>query len=375
MSEEEHNLAITPIVKSYFLNRLPTIERNNNYDNATQATVAQATMSSTAKRARNRKEVTTPLNVTATPQSGTQIQLTWTASTGMYVHGYQINANGTKVGESTETSFCVCLLDVATQYTLTVQGFNDYGGLSGLSEPVTATTIDTLAPTSPLGLTADAPYGQLVNLSWLPSDDNVGVVDYKIFRDGIEIGISTGTNFSDTTATESTTHIYRILARDATGNQSLLSTKKFITTPANLYRASDDLTPTFSDPTGSTLTVERDLTVEASPYGGTPMKATIINTIEVPRINGVNVLPRPRPLSLNQQYRISVFLKGDTPFDLSLFIIRNGYVAHSVISVSNAWTEHSFVFTTGETAFRPRLNFPKIMGINVYVDGLRIEAI
>src|SRR6266550_3746254 len=56
--------------------------------------------------------------------------------------------------------------------------------------PRSATTLadvtgwDTIAPSTPAGLTASAASAARINLSWLAATDNVGVIRYGVYRDG-----------------------------------------------------------------------------------------------------------------------------------------------------------------------------------------------
>ncbi len=56
---------------------------------------------------------------------------------------------------------------------------------------------DGIPPSAPSGLTATATSSSSVSLSWTASTDNVGVTGYNIFRNGIQIGTSTTTSYTD----------------------------------------------------------------------------------------------------------------------------------------------------------------------------------
>ena len=191
------------------------------------------TASGSRRRAKSRKNITPPANVVATPVSGTQIQLSWVPSSGIFIHGYKIFKNGIETDTTTSTPYCVCFLDVATTYSFSVQGYNNYGGISAASNTVTETTLDTLAPTSPQNLTVTQDQALVVNLSWDAALDNVGVSGYKLYRDGTQIGGTiTATVYVDREAVEGVYHSYTVLAVDSAGNQSLLSTPTGLTFPA-----------------------------------------------------------------------------------------------------------------------------------------------
>jgi hypothetical protein len=81
---------------------------------------------------------------------------------------------------------------------------------------------DTEAPAQPAGLTAKIK-GQRVELSWSPTTDNVAVTGYDVYRDGSIIGASPGTRFADYTVESGLAYQYSVLALDAAGNRSPMS--------------------------------------------------------------------------------------------------------------------------------------------------------
>ena len=91
---------------------------------------------------------------------------------------------------------------------------------------------DTQAPSAPGSLIATASSSTRVDLSWLASNDNVGVSGYTIYRNGASLAsVSSSTlGYSDTTASPSTTYSYAVDAYDAAGNHSAKSTPASVTT-------------------------------------------------------------------------------------------------------------------------------------------------
>ncbi len=175
-----------------------------------------------------------PTGLSATPVSGTQINLAWSASTdtgGSGLVGYRIYRGGSQIATSTTPSYSNSSLTNATTYTYTVAAYDAAGNASLPSSPVSATTLDTTAPTIPSGLTGSAVSSTQVNLSWSASTDNVAVTGYAIFRGGNEIGTSSSTAYSDLTVTHSTSYSYTVKAYDAAGNRSAASAPKSVCTP------------------------------------------------------------------------------------------------------------------------------------------------
>ncbi len=125
-------------------------------------------------------------------------------------------------------------------YIFYVKAFDGAGNLSG---PCNTATIvgpaDTIAPTVPLNVTAQATSSTTGTISWSPSTDNSGVVDhYNIYRthSGNPFGNTPYTSRSyppllDTGLNPSTSYQYYITAVDPTGNESAKSTTVTLTTP------------------------------------------------------------------------------------------------------------------------------------------------
>ena len=98
---------------------------------------------------------------------------------------------------------------------------------------------DTTPPSAPGTLTATAISSSRVDLSWGAASDNVGVTGYHIERcqgagctSFTEIGTSTTTSYSDTSAAAGTSYSYRVRANDAAGNLGPYSNTATATTPA-----------------------------------------------------------------------------------------------------------------------------------------------
>jgi chitinase/chitodextrinase len=98
------------------------------------------------------------------------------------------------------------------------------------------TSGDTTAPSTPGGLAAGTTSATSVPLTWTAATDNVAVTGYKIFRSTTsggtyaEIGQSTSTSYTDTSAQPTTTYYYTVAARDAAGNTSSQSSYVSATT-------------------------------------------------------------------------------------------------------------------------------------------------
>jgi chitodextrinase len=92
---------------------------------------------------------------------------------------------------------------------------------------------DTVPPTTPTGLTATSTTASSVGLSWTASTDDVAVTGYNILRNGVQLGTSTTTSYTDSTVASSTSYTYTVTAFDAAGNVSPPSNALAVTTPAS----------------------------------------------------------------------------------------------------------------------------------------------
>src|SRR5215213_2307639 len=95
-------------------------------------------------------------------------------------------------------------------------------------------TTDSQAPSAPTSLTANATAPNSVNLTWNAATDNINVTGYDLYRNGsLAATLGAVTNYTDTPVSPTFTYQYQILARDAAGNVSGLSTLASVTTPAD----------------------------------------------------------------------------------------------------------------------------------------------
>ncbi len=91
---------------------------------------------------------------------------------------------------------------------------------------------DPNPPTVPVLQSAIPVAPTQINLTWLPSTDDVFLFGYRVYRDGAPIATTTLTTFSDTGLTPLTTYSYTVDAYDSYGNISATSTAIATTTPA-----------------------------------------------------------------------------------------------------------------------------------------------
>lgn len=90
---------------------------------------------------------------------------------------------------------------------------------------------DTQPPAPPANLTATVA-GNMVNLAWTAAVDNVGIHEYRIFRNGVLIGTTSATNFQDITLMPGT-YSYVVRAVDFRQNVSGPSNTVTVTVSSN----------------------------------------------------------------------------------------------------------------------------------------------
>ncbi|HSW78630.1 MAG TPA: hypothetical protein VLF88_01250 [Candidatus Babeliales bacterium] len=112
--------------------------------------------------------------------------------------------------------------DSANNISITVLSVAGYDGATVKVQFGNSSGADTQAPSTPVNLTAKlASNKKTVNLAWSASADNVGVVGYKVYRNGVLLKQITATSTTDSPAKGSWT--YTVAAYDAAGNVSSLS--------------------------------------------------------------------------------------------------------------------------------------------------------
>ena len=171
---------------------------------------------------------TTPGNVQATAVSGTQINVTWAASSdNVGVAGYRVYRNGNQVGSTTTTlTYSDTGLTPSTQYSYTVVAFDAAGNVSSPSSPASATTLpsDTIPPA--VSITAPAMNATVSNSVTVTAaaSDNVAVHDVQFQLDGVNLGAdltSAPYSFSwNTTTASNGTHNLTAIATDTSNNRT-----------------------------------------------------------------------------------------------------------------------------------------------------------
>jgi fibronectin type 3 domain-containing protein len=120
-------------------------------------------------------------------------------------------------------------------------------------------TTDSVPPSAPTGVSANATGPNSVNLTWDAATDNISVTGYDLYRNGALLAtVGTVTSYTDIPVSPSFTYQYQVRAHDGAGNISDPSSPAEVTTPADTTAP----TVTLTAPTDG-LTVSGSLTLSA----------------------------------------------------------------------------------------------------------------
>ncbi|TAK08903.1 MAG: hypothetical protein EPO39_03545, partial [Candidatus Manganitrophaceae bacterium] len=210
---------------------------------------------------------TAPTSLTATPASGTQINLSWTASTdNVGVSGYWIErcegagcANFARVTTSlvTVTSFNNSGLAENTNYSYRVQATDAAGNLSAYSTVVSETTLDVTAPTISSVASGNIT-GTGATITWTTNEASDSQVEYGPTTaygssTTLNAALVTGHSVSLSGLSSQTLYHYRVKSKDAAGNLATSADFAFttadVTAPTISSVASGNITGT-----GATIT-------------------------------------------------------------------------------------------------------------------------
>lgn len=188
----------------------------------------------------------TPQNLSAAAVSTLEINLSWSASIdenggiASYIIERSSSTNGNSNMRTTATSYTdsgltesYSRLVAGERYCYKVSALDWAGNISAYSNQVCATAyiIDNQEPTTPTGLTVENYYdsystSERAILSWQPSQDNIKVRGYNIYREGsfLEKSYNVDTNvYADFSVEAETKYCYTISAFDFADNESLLT--------------------------------------------------------------------------------------------------------------------------------------------------------
>ncbi|MEM7263123.1 MAG: LamG-like jellyroll fold domain-containing protein, partial [Planctomycetota bacterium] len=195
------------------------------FGRALTPTEIQTEMGQPSPTAFDDEDPTSPLNLHGLATSSSSLSLSWNAATdNAVVAGYRVFQDGTEIVTTTGLNLDLTGLSAATLYRFSVIAFDAAGNESPVAGPIDVTThaLDVLPPTVPGSFLALPASAARVELEWTSSTDNVGVVGYRLLRNGVEIDLLPETQavYSDQGLTPDTTYTYEVFAFDAEGNTS-----------------------------------------------------------------------------------------------------------------------------------------------------------
>ncbi|SNY94077.1 fibronectin type III domain-containing protein [Flagellimonas pacifica] len=169
-------------------------------------------------------------------QTDTTVDLSWSGATdNIGVTGYKVfRDSNLEATLNNVNSHEVTGLTANTAYSFTVIALDAAGNESSASTALSVTTdnaSDTQDPSTPTNLSSSGNTDTTADLSWDAATDNIGVTNYKVFKDGnLEATLGNVTNYQVTGLTASTTYSFTVSALDAADNESTPSTAVSVTT-------------------------------------------------------------------------------------------------------------------------------------------------
>jgi len=179
---------------------------------------------------------TQPVNLAATDVTQSTSELNWGASVdNIGVYEYKIYKNGDFLSNTQPPTltFSVDNLNANTNYTFFVKAIDGSGNLSDASNNIALTTLnipDTGKPTTPSNLAATNIAQTNLYLNWDTSIDNVGVVEYIVYKNEEPVASTSNNSYSVTGLVAGTNYDFYITAKDAALNESDQSNKIAVAT-------------------------------------------------------------------------------------------------------------------------------------------------
>ena len=168
---------------------------------------------------------TVPDGLVASEITATGFTVAWRPATdNVKVTAYEVFKDGVSAGTTPGLAKSFGSLTPATAYALTVRARDAKANWSAPSSLLKVSTLgDLTAPTVPEALSASAVKLKSFSLTWAAASDDVKVVAYEIFRDGISLGTTTGRSKNITGLNPDTSYVMTVRAGDAAGNWSAMS--------------------------------------------------------------------------------------------------------------------------------------------------------
>ncbi len=177
---------------------------------------------------------TVPTNLAANAVSGTQVDLTWTASTdNIGVTGYNVYRDSVNIGSSATTSYSDTTCSPNTTYTYEVTAYDAAENESGMSTPAVVTTPgDTTPPV--ISNVAAVGSRTTATVTWNTDEPATSQVEYGLTTaygslTTIDTNLVTGHSVGLSGLTRRTTYHYRVRSKDAAQNEAVSGDYTFAT--------------------------------------------------------------------------------------------------------------------------------------------------
>jgi fibronectin type 3 domain-containing protein len=219
---------------------------------------------------------TAPASLVATPNSATQVGLTWSAaaSGGLPIQNYHVyrgtsSANLNQIAVTAQTFYNDSSVTAAATYYYAVAATDTGADLSPMSGTVTVAVPS--APTAPASLVATPNSASQVGLAWSAAGSGgLPIQNYHVYRGTSsanlnQIAVTAQTSYNDSSVTAAATYYYAVAATDVGGDFSPMSATVTVTVPsAPTAPANVAATPISASKT--------NLTWSASIGGGLPIQ-------------------------------------------------------------------------------------------------------
>ena len=180
-----------------------------------------------------------PVNLRATGGLSTTVSIAWDAATdNVGVTGYAIIRNAQQVATVSGTTWTDTAASEGRVHAYQVVAIDAAGNRSAPSAalPLAWSSADAEAPSAPVARVV-ATTTTTSELRWQPASDNVGVVEYRIYRGSALVGKATRRHFKDGGLAPATSYTYTVVAVDAAGNTTISNAVTALTKGAAKKRA------------------------------------------------------------------------------------------------------------------------------------------
>src|SRR3989339_582837 len=174
----------------------------------------------------DKEKPTSPENFREVSKTETSIIIGWNAATdNTSIKYYNVYRDGVFLVKTTDLNYTDTGLTPAKAYKYIVRAYDNSGNYS---DSVIIITTNGIA--GPKNIKKLSNTGTTIMLGWDKNDESTGTIGYEIYRNGVAIGTTTQTTYSDTGLSDATNYVYIVKAFDIFGTRSI--NNNFITITA-----------------------------------------------------------------------------------------------------------------------------------------------